>query len=205
MLITRESYYAALSERLGHDTSKKLSEACIGIAGLGGLGSNAALQLARSGVGRLVITDFDSVDLANVHRQCYPLESVGKAKTDALEKEIMRVNPWCVVEKHNIRITPENISVFDHCTIIIEAFDKAEEKIMLAENLRDKMLIMGNGMAGTGPADDIVTKRVGKNLIVCGDGTSDVDKDGSFLSSRVAVCAAKQANAALRIILGLES
>lgn len=205
MPVTQEDFTSALAERLGEEAVRRLAEARIGIAGLGGLGSNIALLLARSGVGELVIADFDRVDLTNIHRQCYPLECIGMRKTDALEAEVSKVNPWCRIEKHDIRLTPDNLDVFEGCGIVCEALDRAEDKVMLAENLgRRTVLIMGNGMAGTGPADDIVTKRIGAELIVCGDGTSDVGKDGSFLSSRVAVCAAKQANAALRIIIGAE-
>ena len=205
MPVTHEDFTSALAERLGEEAVRRLAEARIGIAGLGGLGSNIALLLARSGVGELVLADFDTVDLSNRHRQCYPLECIGMRKTDALEAEISRVNPWCRIEKHHIRLLPDNFGIFDGCGIVCEALDDAEDKVMLAENLgRKTVLIMGNGMAGTGPADEIITKRIGGRLIVCGDGTSDVGKDGSFLSSRVAVCAAKQANAALRIIIGAE-
>ena len=93
MLITEESFFKALEEREGRENVLKLSRTSIGVAGLGGLGSNIALMLARAGVGRLVIADFDTVELTNIHRQCYPLEAVGMKKTDAAEAEIRRVNP----------------------------------------------------------------------------------------------------------------
>ena len=206
MLITEAAFMKALEEREGRDNVLRLSQTTIGIAGLGGLGSNIALMLARAGVGRLVIADFDTVELSNIHRQCYPLDAVGMKKTDAIEREVARVNPWCSVVKHDIRITPEDIGIFDECQIVCEAFDRAEQKIMLIESLASegKTVVSGNGMAGMGPANAINTKKMGGRLYICGDGESDVDSEGSLTSSRVAVCAAHQANAALRLALGME-
>ena len=206
MLITEESFFRALEEREGRDNVVKLSETAVGIAGLGGLGSNIALLLARAGIGKLIIADFDTVELSNIHRQCYPLEAVGMKKTDAIEAEIRRANPWCAVEKHDIRLTPENIGVFDRCDIVCEALDRADQKVMLIESLsqRGRTVVSGNGMAGIGPANLINTKKLGGRLYICGDGESDVDTEGSLTSSRVAVCAAHQANAVLRLALGME-
>ena len=204
MLITRESYCQALAERIGKDAASELSRSTVGIAGLGGLGSNIALLLARSGVGRLVIADFDKVELSNIHRQSYPLEYVGMMKTDALESEIMRVNPWCTVEKHPVKITKENVRIFRDCDIVCDAFDDSGEKVKLINSLSEMGIpvISGNGMAGDGPANSIVTKELGKNLYVCGDGVSDVKECGTLTATRVAVCAAHQAHAAIRILLG---
>ena len=117
MPVSHEDFESALAERLGEESVRRLAEARVGIAGLGGLGSNIALLLARSGVGELVVADYDTVDLTNIHRQCYPLECIGMRKTDALEAEISRVNPWCRIEKHHIRLLPDNLGIFDGCGI----------------------------------------------------------------------------------------
>ena len=204
-MVSEQEFYDALAGRLGKDVTDKLRSSTIGIAGLGGLGSNIAMLLARSGVGRLVIADFDTVELSNIHRQNYPLDSVGMKKTDATVKEINRINPWCKVEQHDIKITKENISIFSDCDVVCEAFDNAEQKIMLIESLSamDKKIVSGNGMAGIQSANSIVTKKIGSDIYICGDGITDV-KNNSLMPSRVTVCAAHQANAAVRIILGLE-
>ena len=205
-MVSEQEFFDALAGRLGKDTVGKLRSSTVGVAGLGGLGSNIAMLLARSGVGRLVIADFDTVELSNIHRQNYPLGSIGLKKTAATAKEIERINPWCKVEQHDVKITKKNISIFSDCDVVCEAFDDAEQKIMLIESLSamNKKIISGNGMAGKGPANSIVTRKVGNDIYICGDGVSDTKEEGSLMPSRVAICAAHQANAAIRLILGLE-
>ena len=206
MMVTEKEFYDALAGRIGKGEACKLRDSAVGIAGLGGLGSNIAVILARSGVGRLVIADHDTVELSNIHRQCYPLESIGMKKTDAVMMEINRVNPFCKVEKHDIELDESSLDIFSDCDIVCEAFDSAENKIMLIEGLSamGKTVISGNGMAGKGPANSIITRKVGDSIYICGDGVSDVTTEGSLMPSRVTVCAAHQANAVIRIISGLE-
>ena len=205
-MVTEKEFYDALASRIGDIYACKLKDSTVGIAGLGGLGSNIAVLLARSGVGRLIIADYDTVELSNIHRQRYPLDSIGMKKTDAIEKEIARINPFCKVEKHCIELTEQNLGIFSECEVVCEAFDSAENKIMLIENLSkmEKKVVSGNGMAGNGPANSIITREVGDGIYICGDGVSDVKSEGSLMPSRVTVCAAHQANAVIRIILGLE-
>ena len=205
-MVTEKEFYDALAGRIGKGEACKLRDSAVGIAGLGGLGSNIAVILARSGVGRLVIADHDTVELSNIHRQCYPLESIGMKKTDAVMMEINRVNPFCKVERHDIELDESSLDIFSDCDIVCDAFDSAENKIMLIEGLSamGKTVISGNGMAGKGPANSIITRKVGDSIYICGDGVSDVDDEGSLIPSRVTVCAAHQANAVIRIISGLE-
>ena len=205
-MVSEEGYYQALSERIGEENLRRLKDSTVGVAGLGGLGSNIAMLLVRSGVGKLVIADCDIVELSNIHRQNYALEYVGRKKTDAVADQISKINPWCRVEAHDIRITKDNVSIFSDCDVVCEAFDDAEQKVMLIESLSamGKRIVSGNGMAGNGPANDIITKKVGNDIYLCGDGHSDVRSEGSLMPSRVAVCAAHQANAAVRTVLGLE-
>ena len=204
--ISRESFRNALADRMGREAAHVLEASTVGIAGLGGLGSNIALLLARSGVGRLVIADFDTVELSNIHRQSYPISSIGLKKTEAVALEIERVNPWCEIKRHDIRLDRDNLSVFSGCDIVCEALDDARQKIMLVETLTSmgKTVVSGNGMAGLGEANSIMTDKIGNNLYVCGDRVSDVNEEGSLSASRVAVCAAHQANAVVRLLLGME-
>ena len=205
-MISEQEFYDALARRLGKGTSDKLKGSAVGIAGLGGLGSNIAILLARSGVGKIVIADHDNVELSNIHRQNYPLDSIGMKKTEATAKEIERINPWCMIEKHDVKVSKDNVSIFSDCDVVCEAFDDAEQKIMLIESLSkmDKKIVSGNGMAGNNTANTIITKRIGDNLYICGDGTSDVNDEGSLVASRVMVCAAHQANAVIRLLLDME-
>ena len=117
--ITQAQLQAALTARHGAERQEKLSRACIGIAGLGGLGSNIAVQLARLGVGRLVLVDFDRVELSNLNRQHYRLCDIGQPKPTALLQQLQQINPYLRYETHCLRLTPQNIpAIFADCSII---------------------------------------------------------------------------------------
>jgi sulfur carrier protein ThiS adenylyltransferase len=111
---------------------EKLKGTCIGIAGCGGLGSNCAMALARAGVGTLVIADFDTVTLENLDRQYYFRDQVGQKKVLALQENIRRVNPAIEVQTHDVRLGPDEVvHIFKNCQVIIEAFDRADMKLMI--------------------------------------------------------------------------
>lgn len=201
------SFMEALVQRHGRENQEKLSRSVVGIAGLGGLGSHIAFSLARLGVGRLVLVDFDYVEVTNLHRQQYALHQVGMEKPQALAEELRRVNPFSVYETHFTRVTPENVKrLFQGCQVVCEAFDCAEEKAMLTENVLTVLngipLVAASGMAGIGSGNNIRTERVMKNFYLCGDGISDVSLSGSLAEPRVALCAAHQALMVLRLLLG---
>ena len=69
MIPTKEEWNNALEERHGKELHTAFSSATVAVCGLGGLGSNIAIALARAGVGRLILIDFDRVDITNLHRQ----------------------------------------------------------------------------------------------------------------------------------------
>ncbi len=198
-----------LEQRIGRMARERLAKARIGIAGAGGLGSNIAMMLARSGVGHLVIADFDTVDESNLNRQHYAREHVGASKVDALSQQIHAVDPRVEMQAFRLRVTPQNArELFGGCDIVCEAFDDAQAKAMLVEQLLSltpgPIVVSGNGMAGIGPASEIVTRRLGSRLYVCGDGESDVDAGEVLYAPRVMLCAAQQALVAVRIVLGEE-
>lgn len=198
-----------LEQRIGRMARERLAKARIGIAGAGGLGSNIAMMLARSGVGHLVIADFDTVDESNLNRQHYAREHVGASKVDALSQQIHAVDPRVEMRAFRLRVTPQNArELFGGCDIVCEAFDDAQAKAMLVEQLLSltpgPIVVSGNGMAGIGPASEIVTRRLGSRLYVCGDGESDVDAGEVLYAPRVMLCAAQQALVAVRIVLGEE-
>jgi sulfur carrier protein ThiS adenylyltransferase len=184
----------------------KLKKACVGIAGCGGLGSTAAMALARAGIGRLVIVDFDVVEPSNLNRQQYFVSQIGQPKVRALAENIRRANPFVKVEPRYQRVVAENVkSLFGRCRVIIEAFDRADQKEMLAEAVMSQLpetpLILGNGMAGWGGNNLLKTRRLG-NLYICGDESTEAGPGRGLMAPRVGVAACLQANQALEILLG---
>lgn len=207
MTPTREEFYNALIERHGAENQKKFDKATVAICGLGGLGSNISICLARAGVGKLILIDFDKVDISNLHRQQYKAAQVGIPKTQALSDNLKEINPFITIETHNTKVTEENvIELTKDADLVCEAFDKAENKAMLVnailENAPEKYLVSSSGMAGFGSANLIKTKKISKRFFLSGDSVSDVNDGIGLISSRVMVCAAHEAHMALRILMG---
>ena len=207
MRLTQEELHAALVERHGADIQQKFDRASVGIAGLGGLGSNIAVHLARLGVGRLVLVDFDTVDVTNLNRQHYTMKDIGVPKTLALLEQLEEINPYLQYEPYTERVIPANVErMFAGCDVVCEAFDRADQKAMLIETLLERLpdtvVVSGSGMAGYGSANAIRTERRFGRLYVCGDGTSDIADGVGLVAPRVAVCAAQQATMVLRLLLG---
>lgn len=207
MTPTREEFHNALIERHGAENQKKFDKATVAICGLGGLGSNISICLARAGVGKLILIDFDKVDISNLHRQQYKAAQVGIPKTQALSDNLKEINPYITIETHNTKVTEENvIELTKDADIVCEAFDKAENKAMLVnailENAPEKYLVSSSGMAGFGSANLIKTKKISKRFFLSGDSVSDVNDGIGLISSRVMVCAAHEAHMALRILMG---
>lgn len=204
---TKEEMQRTLEARHGKDLQAKFTGATVAICGLGGLGSNIAISLARAGVGRLILIDFDQVDISNLHRQQYMADQIGLYKTEALTENLKRIAPYVEIISHTARITEENFREFlQDADIICEAFDDAEAKAMLVngvlEQLHTKYLIAASGMAGLSSANSIKTRRVMERFYLCGDGVSDVSDDIGLVAPRVMLCAAHQAQMVLRILSG---
>ena len=188
--------------------SGKLKKAKVCILGLGGLGSNVAVLLARSGIGYLKLVDFDIVEASNLNRQQYRISHVGMKKTEAIKTIIKEINPFVEIEVLNKKVDRENIlSIVGDIEIVVEAFDVAETKAMAIEELLingDKILVSASGMAGLGSANEIITRKIRDNFYLVGDNYSDYEEYSGIMSTRVMICAAHQANIVLRIILGEE-
>ena len=202
---TREEMRQALEKRHGKDVQDRFDSACVAICGLGGLGSNVAISLARTGIGHLILIDFDKVDITNLHRQQYKVSQLGMDKTEALAANLAEIAPYAEVTCHTVRMTEENLEeLLERADIVCEAFDDAQAKAMLVnyvlENMPEKYLVSASGMAGFGPANMIQTRRVMKHFYLCGDGVSDVNDDIGLVSSRVMLCAAHEAHTILRIL-----
>ena len=205
MIPTKEEWNKALEKRHGKELQQAFSSATVAICGLGGLGSNIAIALARAGVGKLILCDFDRVDITNLHRQQYKAEQIGMYKTVALAENIKEIAPYISLEIHTERITEDNaVTLLQDADIICESFDDAECKAMLTNTvlteMRDKYFVAASGMAGIYDANRIKTRKVTSRFYLCGDGESDVAEGIGLVSSRVMICAAHQAHTVLRIL-----
>lgn len=204
--ITEAEFAKAVDSRSDKPIYSIMKAAHIGIAGLGGLGSNIAAALVRSGVGHLTLVDFDTVELSNINRQLYTLSHIEQKKATALHMILHEINPFCDITAHTLRITEDNCkALFADCDILIEAFDVPEQKAMLVNTVLEQMpeqyLISGSGMAGFGHANAITTRIITDKLTLCGDGKTDVADGVGLTASRVMVCAGHMAARAVEIIL----
>ena len=178
------------------------------IVGCGGLGSNIAQMLVRSGISKLKIIDFDIVNESNLNRQFFFLKDLGKNKTDALDENLKMINPSVVLTKVNAKVTAENFKeTVGNFDILIEACDSVESKKILLEcflkdNLSGRYFVCGSGMAGIEDSNMISTKKLGDNIFICGDGITGFSKEIGIMSPRVLITAGHQANTVLRIIAG---
>ncbi len=184
---------------------KKLKNTKVGIAGCGGLGSNCAVALARVGVGKLIIADFDIIEESNLNRQYYFHKQIGEKKATSLKENIHLINPNTYVEAHDIKLDSQSIvDIYYGCDVIIEAFDKAEMKQMITETIVSKLpqtpLIIGIGMAGWGDSNSIKCRQA-DNIFICGDEKKEVSEELPPLAPRVGIVANMQANTALEILL----
>ena len=188
--------------------SKKLKKTRVCILGLCGLGSNVAVLLARAGIGYLKLIDFDVVEASNLNRQQYRISHIGMKKTEAMKTIIREINPFVEVDILDIKVDRKNIySIVGDIEIVVEAFDRAETKAMILEELltdKNKIVVSASGMAGLGSANEIVTRKIKDNFYLIGDNYSDYEEYSGIMSARVMLCAAHQANVVLRLILGEE-
>lgn len=206
MIPTQEEIRKALEARHGKTLQEKFSSAAVAICGLGGLGSNIAVSLARAGIGKLHLIDFDRVDISNLNRQQYAVSQIGMYKTEAMQQNLAEIAPYCSMITDTVKLTEENLSLIADCDIVCECFDHAESKAMLVnavlEHYPQKYVVAASGMSGLHTGNTIRTRRVTQKLYICGDGESDVETDGTLFAPRVMLCAAHQANTVLRIIAG---
>lgn len=207
MIPTKEEMISALEERMGKELQDRFLSATVAICGLGGLGSNIAIFLARAGIGKLILIDFDRVDITNLNRQQYKVSQLGRYKTEALEENIKEIAPYIEIECHTVRVNEDNVAeLVKEADIVCEAFDDAACKAMLTEAVLEKTpekyLVAASGMAGMDSSNDIRTRRITKKFYLCGDGISDVEAGIGLVAPRVALCAAHQAHMVLRILAG---
>lgn len=185
----------------------RLHGCTVSIIGCGGLGSNVAEMLVRSGVGRLTLIDFDAVDEPNLNRQFYFRDQIGTPKVVALAENLQRIRSDVRLDLVQDRVTSENlVGLVRGACMIVEAVDGAEVKAMIINTCLAELpsipLVTASGLAGYGSTNAIVTERMADNLYVVGDLTSDVRDGHPLFASRVTAAAAAQAHMVVRVLLG---
>ena len=182
-----------------------LRASVVGIAGAGGLGSNAAVALVRAGIGKLIIADHDRIEMSNLNRQQYFWAQIGQVKVRALLENLRKISPFSEYVDHHVRLTPKNIPrIFKTVDVMIEAFDLADQKEMLLEawisHFPDKPIIMASGLSGFGKNQKLRTRRIG-NVYICGDEESEAVEGISPMAPRVGIVANMQANLAVELLV----
>ena len=197
------AFEKTLLERFGENKLTQVQRVKIGIAGAGGLGSNCAFNLVRSGFSHFKIIDDDKIDPSNLNRQFYFFDQIGMPKVRALEQNLKRINPDLDGEFIEKKINKNNIlTLFSDCEIIVEAFDDPGFKSLLVEKFLNtkKFLVCVSGLAGWGNSDTIISQRVKENLVIIGDRVNDT-RQAMPVSPRVNIAAAKQADEILDFVL----
>lgn len=199
----------ALQKLWGEELYRVIRQVRIGLAGAGGLGSNCAVHLVRSGFRHLRVVDDDRVEISNLNRQFYFWSQVGREKVYALRENLLRINPDVKVEAVAARIVPENYwPLFSGCHILVEALDDPREKAMLArlffahrrKTSRPYLLVAASGLAGWGRSDEIRCRRVSGDFYLVGDESREVTASHPPLAPRVNIAAAKQADLILEYV-----
>jgi len=206
---TPEELEALMMARHTPGVHQKIRKAIVGIAGLGGLGSTVAIALARIGVGTLILVDFDVVEPSNLNRQQYFIHQIGMPKVEALQENISKINPYVKTHLYNEKLDKNNVErIFKEATVVLEAFDRAEEKAMLinviSEKMPDKYVVAASGVAGYGDNNEIRTVRFSSKVFIVGDQKTVAQPGVGLMAPRVGIVAHHQANTVLRILLGEE-
>jgi sulfur carrier protein ThiS adenylyltransferase len=188
---------------------EKIKRSVVGIAGLGGLGSAIAIALARIGVGKLILVDFDMVEPSNLNRQQYFIHQIGVPKVEALQKNIASINPYVKVQTYQEKLDRNNVErIFKEAVVVVEAFDRAEEKAMLinvvSEKMPEKYIVAASGVAGYGDNNEIKTIQFSSKIFIVGDQKTAAQPGIGLMAPRVGIVAHHQANTVLRILLGEE-
>jgi sulfur carrier protein ThiS adenylyltransferase len=188
---------------------QRIKKSVVGIAGLGGLGSAVAIALARIGVGRLILVDFDVVEPSNLNRQQYFIHQIGMPKVDALQENLLKINPYVRIRTYKEKLDRNNVErIFEEAEVVVEAFDRADEKAMLinmvSEKMSDKYIVAASGVAGYGENNEIKTVRFSSKIFIVGDHKTAAQPGVGLMAPRVGIVAHHQANTVLRILLGEE-
>ena len=166
-----------MNERLnllyGEKNVAYLSSCTVLVVGLGGVGGYAVEALARCGVGKLILIDYDSITFSNLNRQIIALTTtIGKKKTDCFEERIRLINPNCQVIPISIKVTNDTVEECFHEKVdfVFDACDSTEAKLALAKITQAKKipflmaLGVGNRRYGTEVTQSTLEKTSGDPL-----------------------------------------
>jgi len=171
----------------------------VGIAGVGGIGSNVAVHLVRAGCTSLKLVDFDRVEFSNLNRQFYFADQVGGYKVEMLRGNLTRIVPEVVLETANLRLSSDNmLDTFRGCQFLVEGFDDQQSKKLLVETFADSdmPIVSASGIAGR-EIDTIRVHRLG-NCTIVGDFRTDFRKN-SLYGPKISIIAAMMADFILRM------
>ena len=204
-----EEFESLMVARHTPGVHQKIKKSVVGIAGLGGLWSAIAIALARIGVGKLILVDFDVVEPSNLNRQQYFIHQIGMPKVEALQKNIFIINPYIMIQIYQEKLDRNNMErIFKEAEVVVEAFDRAEEKAMvinaISEKMPDKYVVAASGVAGYGDNNEIKTVRFSSKIFIVGDQKTAAQPGVGLMAPRVGIAAHHQANLVLRILLGEE-
>lgn len=208
-MLLQEEIESVLALRHGASIQARIKKGVVGIMGLGGLGSAVAVALVRIGVGKLLLADYDVVELSNLNRQYYFVDQIGLPKTRALRDTLLRINPYACLETVETRLTEEVIAVlFRGVDVLVECFDDPAMKPAALRAALTGLAGVGyvgaSGMAGFGEGNRIVTRKLSPRVYLVGDEESEVGPDQGLMAPRVGIAAHHQANQALRLLLGVD-
>lgn len=195
-----------LARYLQADVQAFLRSVKIGVIGAGGLGSNCAMHLVRSGFTDLVLADPDTVDPSNLNRQHFTLAQVGQAKVQALKNNLLAVNPATRIETHMLAVNAANITMFfGSCRAVVEAVDDARSKKRIVESLIPTgcLVVSASGIGGSGLAGRMRVRWPLANLALVGDLTTPCGSTTPPFSPGVGMAAAMQADIVLHHFLTL--
>jgi len=144
--------FAGVSRLYGADLRERFHQATVVVAGLGGVGSWAAEALARTGIGHLVLVDFDHIAESNTNRQLHALEGqYGKAKVQAMSERIQQINPDISLTVCDEFLEPENLDVIvPKDALVLDATDSVQTKIALVlwATQNNRLLVMCGAAGG---------------------------------------------------------
>lgn len=197
-------FIKALTNTFGPENLIKIQKTRIGLAGAGGLGSNCAQFLVRSGFCNFTLVDYDRVEFSNLNRQFFFLDQVGKPKVEALQENLLQINPDLNIRVNQVKIESSNVAhLFTDCDVVIEALDNPEYKRLVVETYLNsqKLLVAVSGLAGWGTSEQIKIRKLKEHFYLVGDLVSGVSKEQPPVAPGVVVAAAKQADIVLSYVL----
>ena len=139
------SFFQRLEALLGIENLEKLKNSSVAVVGLGGVGGMATISLARSGIGTIIIQDFDVVCESNFNRQIIAnVDTIGKKKVDVMEEMILKINPNCNVIKLDEKFNSSSRLFEYKFDYLIDAIDSVDDKILLIESCLNKKILLEN-------------------------------------------------------------